>query len=98
MSWAAAVKRLRLARGWTQADVARATGGEITVGTIGNFERGRHENPTEKMQRRLAQAFGITVADLHQEAGLEESVTADSPAVGGSPPEAQELARILQDL
>jgi len=67
MSWAEAVKQLRKAHTWTQDDLAEATG--LNQGTIANIERGRHENPTDRIQGLLAAAFGITVTQLRRAAG-----------------------------
>lgn len=65
MSFGDAVRRLRLERGWKQAELARRSG--ITQGMISNLEVGAKSNPTQETIERLARAFGITTADLLRE-------------------------------
>jgi transcriptional regulator with XRE-family HTH domain len=56
-----AIKRRRLALGWTQARLADAAG--LTQPTIADLERGRSE-PRLSTLARLATAMGTTAADL----------------------------------
>lgn len=97
MSFGEAARRLRKARGWTLADVAQASNGELNIGVVGNVERGRHDNPTDKTLSRFARAFGISVAELRREAGLDP--TLDELRAEGHPSEfIQELQNMEPDL
>lgn len=55
------VKRLRLARGWTQEQLSEASG--FTQQYLSDLERGRR-NPTIVSLLELAQALGSTPVDL----------------------------------
>lgn len=101
MSWATAAKTLRKAKSWTLAEAAGASNGELNIGTLGNIERGRHENPTDSLQQRLARLYGITVEQLRREAGLGESpspsleqLRAEAESQGAS----SALLELLQDM
>src|SRR4051794_40186062 len=97
MSFGEAVRRLRKARSWTLADVAQASNDELNIGVVGNVERGRHNNPTDKTLSRFARAFGISVAELRHEAGLDP--TLDELRAEGHPSEfIQELQSMEPDL
>lgn len=58
--WGEAVKRLRLAYGWTRAQTAAAAG--ITPTTYGLVERGRHTQTS--VLAALAAAFGVPIAQV----------------------------------
>jgi len=58
------VNALRVKRGWTLADVARASGMHATY--LGLLERGENV-PTLTTILRLARTFGISAADLLRE-------------------------------
>lgn len=55
------VKRLRLERQWTQAELARRIG--ATQPKVSNLERGRHF-PRMTRLRKLARVLGVTPDDL----------------------------------
>jgi len=60
-----AVLRLaRVARGWSQADLSRASG--LTPSTISRLECG-HEQPLEQTVRRLAEALDFPASKLFPE-------------------------------
>jgi transcriptional regulator with XRE-family HTH domain len=58
---AAAIRRRREAQAASQETIAYQAG--ITVGTIGLIERGA-TNPTWTTVKRIAEALGLTVAEL----------------------------------
>ncbi len=60
-SLAAAIRRQRVARGYTQEQVAHAAG--VTIGTYGQIERGR-VNPTWTTAKDIARGLGVTPAEL----------------------------------
>ena len=66
------VRHLRLARRWTQQELAKRSG--IAQGMITNVERGKYPNPTANTLLRLATAFSITVDNLLQSTGVEVSL------------------------
>lgn len=55
------VRRYRKERGWTQAQLGRATG--LSAKTISAIERGR-ERPLERSARALAEALGVELDRL----------------------------------
>ncbi len=55
------MRRLRLARGDTQEDLAHRAG--LTVAAFARIERG-HANPTWTTVRRIALALDVTIASL----------------------------------
>lgn len=65
MDWRAVlganIKRLRKARGWTQAQLAGES--NISERHAAGIERGE-ENPTLDMLMQLASAFGVNVGEL----------------------------------
>lgn len=63
----AAVRRLRLARGWTLAELAGRVG--MSVASLSEVERGRKDTTLAKT-RALAAAFGMEHSALWREAGL----------------------------
>jgi XRE family transcriptional regulator, regulator of sulfur utilization len=61
----AAVRELRTKKGVTQEDLAHLAG--VRTGAISLLERGR-SNPAWGTVRRIAQALGVSVADLARRA------------------------------
>jgi XRE family transcriptional regulator, regulator of sulfur utilization len=61
----AAVRELRTQKGITQEDLAHLAG--VRTGAISLLERGR-SNPAWGTVRRIAQALGVSVADLARRA------------------------------
>jgi XRE family transcriptional regulator, regulator of sulfur utilization len=61
----AAVRELRTQKGVTQEDLAHLAG--VRTGAISLLERGR-SNPAWGTVRRIAQALGVSVADLARRA------------------------------
>lgn len=59
------VRYLRQQRGWTQNDLAEASG--LAQNHISAIERGERENMTHGTIVKLAQAFGISVEELRQQ-------------------------------
>lgn len=57
----AAIRQLRAKRGVTQEDLAHEAG--ITTGTLSLIERGQ-SNPTWGTVRSIAQALGVSMAEL----------------------------------
>ena len=55
------IRRYRRERGWTQAQLSRATG--LSAKTISSIERGR-ERPLERSARALAEALGVELDRL----------------------------------
>lgn len=55
------IRRYRRERGWTQAQLGRATG--LSAKTISSIERGR-ERPLERSARALAEALGVELDRL----------------------------------
>ncbi len=60
------VKEMRRRRGWSQKDLAKASG--VGQDTISGLESGRHE-PRPSTLRKIASALDVEVADLFQEIG-----------------------------
>lgn len=56
------LRELREKHGWTQADLARASG--VKRGSIEALERGRIDSCIASMARALAAALEVEVADL----------------------------------
>ncbi len=56
------VKRLRLARGLTQIELAKQT--QVSQGFIAQLETGTQDNPTLATVRRLAKALKVSVGEL----------------------------------
>jgi len=56
------VKRLRRAKGWTQADLAQKA--KVSRAYITMLESGVRKTPSVPMLRRLAKALGVPVAEL----------------------------------
>ena len=71
------LKRFREAKGWTQAEAARAA--EVPFRSYQNWEIGGRE-PRFDALIRLARAFGVTPNDLQEGVG-REPVAEESPAV-----------------
>jgi transcriptional regulator with XRE-family HTH domain len=57
-----ALKRLRVARGWTQQEVADRAG--VTDAYIAMIETGVRHSPSLAVLRRLAKTLGVPVATL----------------------------------
>jgi transcriptional regulator with XRE-family HTH domain len=66
---AAVVRRVRVERGETQEDVAFNVA--LSVGAVGRIERGA-ANPTWTTVRALAQALGLSLAELGEAVEREE--------------------------
>ena len=73
------LRSLRKTRGWTQADLARASG--LTRSHISRLEAGAIQLPSRERLHRLAQALGTTPDDLLAAAGyrVEEHTADDLP-------------------
>jgi len=56
------IRKLRTARGWTRADVARASG--LTAPTVRNLELGLVRSPTLHTRQRLARALDVELAEM----------------------------------
>ncbi len=56
------LRRLREARGWTQAALARRV--DVTEPYISMLETGAKCNPTLALVKKLARALGVTLAEL----------------------------------
>lgn len=59
---AGTLRRLREARDWTQADLAKCAG--LAFSSIQALESGRTKSPTLDTLRSLAEALGVTVGAL----------------------------------
>jgi transcriptional regulator with XRE-family HTH domain len=70
------LRDIRRRRGFSQADLATEAG--VSEFTISEIEAGKRENPRPSTLRKLAEALGVTVADLYGE-------PFDSPK-GAAPP------------
>ena len=53
------IKQLRLDKGVTQSDIAKAIG--VSPATIGNYEQGTREPRNNAMWQKLADYFGVSV-------------------------------------
>jgi len=62
------IRQLRQARGWTQEQLARRVG--VTQSGVSTWERGRG-TPWPKLQQRLADLFGVSVAAIAFEPGKQ---------------------------
>jgi len=69
----AVLRDLRLARGWSQADVARRLNaladersehGSLSEGTVGRWERGEVRMPEPLHRQLLAELFGVSLEEL----------------------------------
>jgi len=67
------LKRLRVERGLSVADLASASG--ISKPYIWQIESGRRQNPSGEKLQRLATALGVTIADL---IGASEGIPAET--------------------
>ncbi len=67
---AAAIRRLRVARGLTQEGLAFES--DLTVSAMARIERGR-STPAWTTVRRIAAALGVTVQDLARAAECGEA-------------------------
>jgi transcriptional regulator with XRE-family HTH domain len=65
-----AVRQLREKRGFTQEALAHEAG--VTTGTLSMIERG-HSNPAWGTARRIAEALGVSLAELARTAERLES-------------------------
>jgi transcriptional regulator with XRE-family HTH domain len=57
------IKRLRLARGWTQPDLARKAGLRSS-GHVSLLESGGRRDPSASTLKRVAKALGVPVTEL----------------------------------
>ncbi len=60
------IRQLRLAKGMTQADLAKATGDLVSKQMISRYERGE-SRPSPSVIEGLAEAFDVRAADLFRE-------------------------------
>jgi transcriptional regulator with XRE-family HTH domain len=67
---------LRIIRGWTQEELARASG--LRGGTISDYERGKMA-PSHRTLNRLLEAMGYTLSALDQVGALIDSLRAENP-------------------
>src|SRR4029453_15270032 len=67
---------LRIIRGWTQEELARASG--LRGGTISDFERGKRA-ASHQMLHRLLGAMGYPLSALDQVGALIDSLRAENP-------------------
>jgi transcriptional regulator with XRE-family HTH domain len=56
------VRRLRVARGWSQPDLAQRA--KVSQAYIAELERGTKQNPSVHIAQRLAKALGVPVTRL----------------------------------
>lgn len=82
------VRRLRLARGWSQAELAEKAG--LSRQGLGNLETGLSRSPDEETAAALAKAFGVKVAQLFEEGGAEASTSGADVQVFKAPSPWQE--------
>ena len=59
------LKDLRRRKGMTQREVAESAG--LTKETVDALENGRNGNPTLETLKRLAECYGVGIADLLDE-------------------------------
>lgn len=59
------LKRLRRGNGLTQVELAEASG--VAQSTIAQVESGKREEPHPRTLKKLAEALGVTPADLLQD-------------------------------
>jgi transcriptional regulator with XRE-family HTH domain len=67
---------LRIIRGWTQEELARASG--LRGGTISDYERGKMA-PSHKTLQRLLEAMGYSSFALDQVGALIDSLRVENP-------------------
>jgi transcriptional regulator with XRE-family HTH domain len=60
------IKKLRLRRGWSQADLAKEAG--VSTGTIGTIEA-ENRMPYIQTLRKIADALGVSVESILRETG-----------------------------
>jgi transcriptional regulator with XRE-family HTH domain len=91
-SWVLEVKQLRLARKWNQTELAYHAG--LAPSVISEIENGKRD-PSARTLRKLAEAFGVDVADLFPK---DLSPRLPLEERGERPPEEfeQALARVLE--
>lgn len=93
------VKELRRRKGWSQKDLARASG--VGQDTISGVESGRHD-PRPSTLRKLAAALGVEVSDFFEEAALAvplgERAVGEPGRLRGLPPlEDPRIAAMLRE-
>lgn len=64
------IRQLRLAKGFTQLELANRL--NVTPSTIQNWERGRHR-PLGRKLRTLAEVFQVAVEEIEQDASSSQS-------------------------
>lgn len=79
MSISICLKEMRAERGWTQGDLARATGFERPY--VSRLESGKIRDLSLRNAMKLAKAFGLTVEQL-----WERCMGGDSPGGGSHNP------------
>jgi transcriptional regulator with XRE-family HTH domain len=92
------VKRLRLERRWTQADLARETG--IAQSTLSRIEAGKTVGPYSTTLHVLARVYGCSESELVGDDGVSiETVPADdaAPTLAGKPEAESIAAEVIAD-
>jgi transcriptional regulator with XRE-family HTH domain len=86
------VRKLRLQRGWSQAQLAEFSG--LSSRTIQRIERG--ENAGLESLKALAAVFEVELASLQREAEMQSGLTAEAVAGGISREERYALKQVQQ--
>lgn len=75
------VRKIRVAKKLTGAEVCRRSGGDLDARTLTALERGRIKNPTVKTLNSIARGLGITISDLFRpdELNQEQNYCVGSP-------------------
>ena len=71
MSYATSIRALRSGRNWTQADLAKRIGGEITNQSVSGWERGISK-PSRENIFELSRIFGVPVERFQTEGDKPE--------------------------
>lgn len=89
----AEIRRLRLARGWTQDELRDRA--EIGQSTISALENGKQEQTSLEYLQRLARAFGVSVNVFLRAAGIMEE---EAPQVAGIDAVFADVADLLREV
>jgi transcriptional regulator with XRE-family HTH domain len=68
--WGEKIRKLRLEKGWNQAELA-ARAGRLNTVTISQIERGA--NTTTDTLQRIAEALGVSLVDLFVDTAMGEA-------------------------
>lgn len=79
MSIAICLKELRSEKGWTQGDLARATGFERPY--VSRLESGKIRNLSLRNAMKLSKAFGLSVEQLWARCMGDEPILPPKPGV-----------------